>query len=529
MRIFDLPKQRPARDLFLLGFLTVLLLLPFINKAISLDGGVYVAMGRNLLTNPLQPYDYLTSSQGRTVRQWDISNNPPAVCYIVAGAIRLFGEKEIPLHAVFYCLAAVAVLAMYLLAQELGIAPLLSALLLLTSPAFFVNATDIMLDIPLLAFSLAGIWCIICGERKGSTGLIAAGWTLLGIAALAKFTAVLFIPVVLAWLFLHRRPWPHYLFALIPAAFVGGWCLHNLHFFGETQLFGKSQDVGFWHPFVKEIPLLTYIGGSLLFPPGIFFSGIKLNKWCGLAGILLFVVADLFFNLLKFPPFTSMLLALFLCAGALFLSFPVTELRRTFFDKSGTFIAVWFYGYVLFYAVTSSIIAVRYLLTLLPAAVLLFVKVNENRKQLLLLTVAANLLLSLFIAQSDYRWAGSYRDMAELLKKKYQAPVFFTGYFGFQYYMEKAGFTPVESKREAYPDGTLIVTPVIAAPQTLPQAVLKRMVPDREIFATTGNPFRTIAPECQAGFHLNLYGLLPYSFSAAPLEKFTVYFLKNPQ
>ena len=144
-----------------LSFLSFVLFLPFFNKAVAGDSIFYIYSARQILKEPLKPFDFQINCAEKNYNGWAVANNPPLISYFLAVCIKFFGENEKVLHFIFFGFTLFAVIGMYFLSQELKIDPFFSALLLIASPAFFVNATDIMLDIPMLAFSLWGIYFAI--------------------------------------------------------------------------------------------------------------------------------------------------------------------------------------------------------------------------------------------------------------------------------------------------------------------------------------------------------------------------------
>ncbi|MBI5573687.1 MAG: glycosyltransferase family 39 protein [Elusimicrobia bacterium] len=505
--------------LLFLSFLCFILFLPFFNKAISGDSIFYIYTAKQILRESFKPFDFQINCAEKNYYGWDVANNPPLVSYLIAGSIKIFGENEKIMHFVFFGFTLFAVIGMYLLSKELKIDPFFYALFLIASPAFFVNATDIMLDIPMLAFSIWGIYFVI--KEK------ALGWILLGLAVLIKFVAIINLPVVFAWFLLNKKLKKNLIFFLIPILFLIAWSVHNKLVYGEIQIFKKSLSVGLFFGIVKEIPLLTYIGGAFIFPLSILWLSFKYNKVYIWFFIILFSVANLFFNLLGYSNLQNLLLGVFISSSVIFIFIFAEHLKKTNFQNETVFLVAWFLIYFLFFASVSAIIAVRYLLPLLPPAIMLLVKISEKvsgRKVFLTITVTAGIILSLFLAHSDYVLANSYRDISRYIKNNYSNKnIYFTGHLGFQYYMEKNGFLAVDSNEKAYPKNSILVNPVFPVPQKIHKDVIKKLKFIGEKYVFTKNPFRTMNPSANAGFHLNMYGLLPYSFSKMSLEKFTIY------
>ncbi len=493
--------------------------MPFFNKAISGDSIFYIYTAKQILREPLKPFDFQINCAEKNYYGWDVANNPPLISYFLAACVKFFGENEKILHLVFFGFTLFAVIGMYFLSNELKIDPFFSALLLIASPAFFVNATDIMLDIPMLAFSLWGIYFAI--KEK------AFGWILLGLAVLIKFVAIINLPVVFAWFLLNKKLKKNFIFFLIPILFLIAWSMHNKLVYGEIQILKKSLSVGLSFGLVKEIPLLTYIGGVFIFSLSILWISFKYNKVYIWFFIIFFSVVNLFFNLLGYSNLQNLFFGVFISSAVLLIFIFAEYLKKTNFQDEIFFLVFWFFLYFLFFASVSAIIAVRYLLPLLPPVIMLLVKISEKvsgRKVFLTITVTAGIILSLFLAHSDFILANSYRGIAQYIENNYSDKnIYFTGHLGFQYYMEKNGFLAVDSNNTAYPRNSIFVNPVYPVPQKIHKDVIEKIKLVEEKYVFTKNPFRTMNPLANAGFHLNMYGLLPYSFSNDPLEKFTIY------
>lgn len=517
-------RSEKVRICFLV-FATLLLLIPFSNKAVSTDATFYIYTARQILRDPLRPFDFSLAVAGGKIRKaWEVANNPPLGSYLMAGVISIFGEKEIPLHLFFFLFSGMAVIGVYLLAREFGIPPMASALALLSSPAFFVNSTDIMLDVPMLSLSLLGLYLVFSGERKGSYASLLAGWLLISASVLIKFVALLNIFVVFIGYLVYQRPWRRFALSLIPVFFLLLWCLHNLFFYGEVQILGRAREVGLSMGLVKEIPLMSALGGALIFPPSIFLLVLDFGKRAVSLFLAAFAIFYLFFLLLEFQKYVSFLLAFFICCGFSLLASGVVLWAGSREHREILLLVAWFFIYGLFFACVSAILAVRYLLPLLPVVVMLFAYACRKRVRFLSCSILASLILSLGIAHADMAWANSYRNMANYVRKNHgDRKVYFTGYLGFQYYMEKNGFISVVSEEKNYSKGGLWVTSSLPVPQSAHPSQMKRLRRVETVYARLRNPMRTLLPSAQAGFHLNLYGLLPYSVSRAPLERFELY------
>ena len=246
--------------------------------------------------------------------------------------------------------------------------------------------------------------------------------------------------------------------------------------------------------------------------------------------LIIIGTVSLLFSKLGYSSLQGFLFGLFITSAVLLIYFFIENTIKTNFKKEMAFLSLWFLLYFVFFVSVSAIIAVRYLIPVLPAAIMIFAKTSENikaKKVFQAITVIAGIVISLFLAQSDYALANAYKNFAQYIKDTYASKnVYFTGHLGFQYYMEKNDFLAVDSNENKYPKNSITVSPALPVPQKVNKKIIGNAKSIVNKFVFLDNPFRTMNPEVQAGFHLNMYGLLPYSFSKMPLEKFTIYEIK---
>ena len=111
-----------------------------------------------------------------------------------------------------------------------------------------------------------------------------------------------------------------------------------------------------------------------------------------------------------------------------------------------------------------------------------------------------------------------------------KAAVYFTGHWGFQYYMEKKGFLAYPQGSNALKPNDMLVTCALAWPQKVSPELISRL---RFIGAQTfipGLPFRIMHNYVgeQANFYSfmnyeSVYGVLPISIGRHPVEKVAIY------
>jgi hypothetical protein len=161
----------------------------------------------------------------------------------------------------------------------------------------------------------------------------------------------------------------------------------------------------------------------------------------------------------------------------------------------------------------------------LPPAVLLFVKAAESAplrtKKTLSFALAITLITSICVAKADLIWAQAYRQGAQYISLKGYRPGVFAGHFGFQWYAEKAGLTPLNVD-EPMPEGFLVVARFADA-QIVGNEDAKRLTLLEAKDMQSSFPFRVMAPAARAGFYSSFWGVLPYSISHTAVETFLYY------
>ncbi len=165
----------------------------FINKAFHIDDPSTIYIARAINQNPLNVPRVLCLS------------NPILIGYYYAPIIRLFGEREIWLHIFYLPFSLLAIISMFFLGLRFIGKGLLPALSLIVSPAFLIMSHNIMLDIPVLAFSLSAIAAFIYGIDKNDNRLLFLSGVLAGMAGLIKYSGLMVIPIMFIYALLFSK------------------------------------------------------------------------------------------------------------------------------------------------------------------------------------------------------------------------------------------------------------------------------------------------------------------------------------
>jgi 4-amino-4-deoxy-L-arabinose transferase-like glycosyltransferase len=480
-----------ARERAILGVVQLALLLPFLDKAVHIDDAFFLAIARHIRDAPFDPFGFDYNWAGTPAPVWQEMKNPPAVFYWQALLVQLGGEGGRYLHAAFWAFALCASQACYELARRVTREPLYPALLLVVCPAYWVSATSLMIDLPLVAaMTLAVLWLAIAQERDALGWRIGSG-VAAAFAVLAKYFGLALLPLLAAQIALRGRPRARDAAVLGPPliAFAGWWLASDGHF---TQAVGyraeERADLGLW--------LATH-GLSLL--QAWLYPGVGWGAWLNLA--------------LAFALAASFVVFVVLGLGAP----PADPLRRT--------VWLWAVGALLFALLLNWTLNARTVLLLAPPAVLAFAWRSEGQRALRRAAFATAALLGVGVAAADAELAEFGRAETDRVGRELAGErVQFAGHWGFQYYMEAAGYQHVDLAQPRLGPGDVLVAPVmhqVANGVADGFASLEPMA--REQLARPRRlPIAVMDRESGAGLHGSFLGPLPFAVTTGPLERVEV-------
>ncbi|MFQ5443658.1 MAG: ArnT family glycosyltransferase, partial [Nitrospinales bacterium] len=526
-----------------------LMTLPFLNKALHIDDPAYIYQARQILLDPVHPFDFQFNWLGVTSDAIHSINHPPLLSYYLALIISLFGESEPVLHASLMIFPLIAVYSISFLTQRFTNQPLPAMLMLMFAPPFFVSASTLMLDVPVLALALAATALFIRGLDIDNMPTLAFSGVVLAAACLIKYSAVLQFPVLGLYAMLQGKTRK----ALIPLGLamilVSSWIwftwvtsgiLHPLQAIGlEGDL--KTPMLAKW------TSLLSFTGVSALVAGFLPFAGAR--RWA----VLLASLALTYFFILPHSALgwvSQGLLAILVFNGTYLFGWVIAGMTdiRNFKDRDTLFLIVWFGITAAFVVQVIAFNAVRHVLIFLVPMVLLLFRMYPApggfkfaRAQL-----AALLLLSLAVSFGDHIYANAYRGMADrlLLAVENQGlrdegigrqpnnTVWFRTHWGFQYYMENRGAKMLEfSNVDQVKEGDWIVDTVTAHKNFIAKNSWPVLRMEREFDAVSPLPVHLMNSGLGAGWYADIWGPLPFAWGGkSPMETFTlsrVVFSKN--
>ena len=550
-RMSAAPSPAPSRPAWyrqpapLLTLATLLCLAPFANKAVHIDDYLFLRSAQQILADPADPFGTIVNWYGVAMQLADVTQNPPLACYYLAAAGGLFGWSEPALHLAFLLPAIAAVLGTHALARRFCPQPVLAAAVTLMSPVFWVSATTLMCDVPMLALWLWALEFWLRGLDRTQHRWLALAAALVALAALTKYFALSLIPLLLAYTAAReRRPSWKLLWLALPVLALAAFDRWTAHRYGHGMLasagvYARMQQVSgpLWQ---RVLITLSFTGGCLL---PLLFVAHRLWSWRGLAVGLIFAIA-----LVATLPLAAQLTTLDLhgAAGtrwdaiaqvAVFAALGLTPLAlvvgdlRAHRNADSLLFALWVLGTLVFTAGLNWSVNGRSLLPLAPVVAILVVRRLAARgpaspprrlwfRLWPLLPAAA---LSVAIAHADAAFARNSRAAARVLHAQLgdrPGTLWFQGHWGFQYYMEQAGARPLDKRAFAMAPGDHLISPTgntnVSATSSPPFA------PAGKVTIAAAGWISTMQIDLGAGFYSDGFGPLPFYLGPGAPQVFEV-------
>ncbi|HEY3131584.1 MAG TPA: hypothetical protein VGL91_19170 [Acidobacteriota bacterium] len=514
--------------------LLILSHLPFLARPFHIDDRIYLEISRQAARSPLYPMDYAPLFEGKHAPDAASHTHPPLVSYLLA-LLRAVsgGENEILFHTIFLIFPFLLGLAAYLMVLEARF-PLLLALLVVWNPGIYVLSQSIMTDVPFLAFYALAIVLFWLGEEQGRDLRWPAA-VALSLATMVNYLALSAIPLLLAVLWLRRKPllrlWP---LLILPLAVFTGWVAlqsfhHRRFILAATGQFLTTEGHSQWFLFgQKLISALLNLGAML--GVVLLFHLNRLAQW--IAWLLLAATGSLSTALLAHWHWTHcLLLGVFLASGILVVRDIFAGIHRR---RPGAGPAlmwqIWAAGFLAACVFVFYHGSVRYVLPLLVPATLLLGTRSQWSKRRATACLALTLLYAMALAHADYQFASIYPRIAQQVFESYPAQrVWIAGEWSFRYYMEKRGAQTM-SREDQRPDkGDILVKPYLAMPYVTgydSDAYVDLL--NRE-FVYPSTPIRLLDFSSHAGFYSTGWGILPWSIQVEhqPVEIFNVFRVKK--
>ncbi|MBI5623096.1 MAG: hypothetical protein HY924_04890 [Elusimicrobia bacterium] len=512
--------------------LTVLL---FINKAYHADEPLYLPAARHILADPLHPFAFELNYYGRSVPYREINNTPPLLMYLLAGALKLTAGREWGMRLCFLPFDLAAAAALYLLAARFLKRPLLPVLIVLATPAYWINMGHLMPEKLALASGLWGLVGLLRWtdpEEPGGAGRRAAFWWSSGCMALALLSkynaAALLLAGAAAGLLRGAGLRKVALWAVVGCAGLAAYLAADFLCGGAAAKAAwmvtrqaEALPTAAWSHRLRS--LLAFLGGgavvTALWP--LFLKRLDPRRLAVVA-IFCFVLFSPFLDLgsvRSVDRATGIALAFgtVVLFGAVLRPCPGRNLWLPWLAAGLAVCAVYW-----------SVMARTVLLAVPPAvfllAGLLEADLSERRGTALqAASLALVFCLGLSLAWVDAGYAASQRSLAHDVASRYLSQgrrVWVTGHWGLQYYLESAGGRSLDLGRGGWDEvrpGDVVVVPRVNTNVIRPN---RRLLADVKVQETSSSvPLRLLCSgRCEGGFYSSVMGFLPFSLSLEPVD-----------
>lgn len=528
-----------------LALITVLALLPFLAKPFNVDDPLFVWAAKQIHAHPADPYGFNVEWGFKEFPMSRVTENPPLACYYLALAAGVFGWNEIGLHLAFLLPAIAAVIGAYRLAKRFCKSPEWAALITLFTPVFLVSASTVMCDVIMLAFWVWAVAFWLEGMESKRFRPLAISGVLVSLALVSKYFGVCLIPLLAAHGLAHQRRLGRWALALlIPIAAICVYQLWTNSLYGAGLLSAAGRYASSATQFYQVSKLnssavaLAFTGGCAA--TAVFFAPLLWRRTAALIGsvaiaavILVFVAGGVFtkYTEIETPVWVKVQFVFWALGGLSILALAAAELWRRR-DAGSWLLALWVWGTFIFTAVINWTVNGRSILPLVPAIAILIARRLEQfpvRVQAKAICLAAGAALSLIVVGADCNFAHAVREVAANVASTYQRPsqtLWFQGHWGFQYYMQEHGASPIDFKNSDLKLGDIVAVPSDNTnlrpfdPATVD--LLGTVTVDR------AGALDTMDSLTGAGFYSSLWGPLPFAFGHVAPEYASVYQLKQP-
>ncbi len=553
--------RRATRGDPALGLVLVLVLaclLPFLGKPVQIDDPLFLRAARQLDQTPLDPFAYSMAWSGVLQPAHQHINHPPLQAWLIWFGTKLFGFREMGLHALITAVVLAGTAGTYACARRLCRRPGIATLSATLTPVFLVSSTTLMADALFAATFTGSIVCwlrgleAIGGDRpRVAQRAFAAAAVVATACAMTRYNGIALVPLLALHLLLVRSAvWRSLAWLVLPVAVFAGyqWLAFVQH--GQFPLHTAALYSAFSNDGVS--PLFDGMIG-VVFAGGCVSSALLLapRLWSA-RGLALLVVAAVAV-VVAFPfglgealaaprtepafTLTAVQVGLWFAGGLGIGGLVVTDLWRRR-DPPSLLLALWIAGTFVFTCVVNWTVNARSLLPLAaPVGILIARRLDDGvtgvapavRRPLLAAGLAASALLSLAVAAADAGLARASRDAALVAlarAREIGAPLHFRGHWGWQWVLEEGGAVAIDAFDGHVPAGAIVAQPDWEAHEPwlagLPADRLEDVVHRRPPLLAT------MDRRLGAGFYANAtYGPLPFAFGTVEAGRITLERLRH--
>jgi hypothetical protein len=523
--------------------LSALVLIPFLNKAFTIDDPFFLFQARHALIDPLHPTAFEMTLHFAPERVSQLAPTGPIMAWLLVPSVLVSGTEWLA-HATQLVMVWVTILSTISLARRLEIKepwPAISGVIVVAMPTVLGMAGTAMPDVPAMALGVAGIERLVAWSqnRKVFQAVLAA--VLLGLAPLARphlifllgIGAILIIGPTISMDAL-RAKYSAYL-PLIAAPIISVVVSYitrdpypGAGSMSSSAIKYSSLSISHLASNLIALPIHWVLAMAFALPWLALrwrtFLRNRLTLCAAIAGTILSAVA------LAYTEFFSIPLSIISGIGVAVLCDVLSEAWKT---RDSLQLALGLWLLIALPTFPYCHLPAKYVVVSAPAAALLLVREMATRNCkatwfILGTTVVLGVGLGIAILRADETFTNMGRRAATELIAPYVASglqVWYIGHWGYQWYAENAGARPV-TLTPPYPAQNDLI--VMSHETALSEPVLN-MVSSRYPYLTPVTHFEDYQPggrimneSIGVGFFSNVFGYWPWVWSNTRIDRFTV-------
>lgn len=427
----DLPPSALAPSWVKLGIAALTLLVlyaPFAAKPVHIDDANFLMLAEGAARDPWRPHSIQINWSGVTEPAYAILANPPGIAWYL---MPVRNAPEWVQHLWMLPWLALGAWGCARLVREyVPGREFAGCLFLLTCPVIVIAAHALTPDLPLFACATAGIGGFVTSApaRRGKFALLA------GCAALFRYSGGTVIPllVLIGW---RRSRWRGAVVALMSAVPLAALAGHDLHAYGQVHFlatFFAQNDLD--KKSIADVLGNPVAGIAMLGGAGV----LPILVWRREAVAAACLGAGLGVNAAWFSGQSTtgaVATVLSTAAGGAALSLAMAPRVRN------PELSAWAIGGALFFF-TVRFAATRYWAAFVPAVGLLALRNAAHSRRWIAFGITANVAASFLLAVDDQNHALALKNSARRVAQMGVGN--FSGHWGWQHYLEAAGWTPLE-------------------------------------------------------------------------------------
>lgn len=551
-RFFEDIIRRRWLEVALLLALVLAFTLPFINQAVHHDAQLDLDWARQELEHPwwqhIPDYDYF----GFHYSEFH-DTHPRLQSLYLSLLLRLNGGEasEALLHLAMIPFPLMAALSMYWLARRFRANAFVATLLLLISPAFLANTHLIMKDIPGIALWLAGLAFFIAGTDRDRLVYTLLGGLSFAMSIFVFYQGLAVLPLAFLYLVLQRRISAKPIAGLaVPVVAFAAFVSAHMAYYGAIPTFTYPEPIGLpftlYYLWLRVRGAATVLGGAFILP-GLaiwLFPRSKASIYAtgGVFAFALFGISLLYMS--GAAPLEQILLVpVFAASGfAIAWSFTASLLRTVRpallarHGQDSLFLSTWFLGVLFYCSVLMPYASPRFMIPLLPPLAMITAgKIQErwgaSRERFVLaitLIAVATFILAMLVALAENQRANYNRDEARWVHEQLgdslpYSTIWYSGYLGFQYYLEPYNYRMLMVNENEPAEGDIIVETLYNGRWTFRPNLSKRLKLLETVDFPRSGPVITFNTDTKASWVGTLNLMVPYGFEGRFVERMYVY------